>query len=109
MFLHKRRFDHGDTMKTRLYKVFSGILIAIYISAMALPGAVFATPQQTGNEQYPAAKHDPKRGVNPETGKVSFIGGGDPIQVPGVSDVKGLSPHERGLGMASAYGKEFGL
>ena len=92
-------------MKTRLYKVFSGILIAVYLSSMALTGAVYATPKQIGAEKFPAAKHDPKHGVNPETGKVSFIGGGDPIQVPGVSDVKGLSPHERGLGMANAYGR----
>jgi len=96
-------------MKKSLYKVFSGILIAIYISSMALTGAVFATPQQIGNEQFPAAKHEPKRGTNPETGKLSFIGGGDPIFVPGVSDIKGMPPQERAMGMANAYGKEFGL
>jgi Zn-dependent metalloprotease len=96
-------------MKKSLYKIFSGILIAIYISSMALPGAVFATPQQIGNEQFPAAKHEPKRGTNPETGKLSFIGGGDPIFVPGVSDVKGMPLQERAMGMTNTYGKEFGL
>jgi DNA-binding beta-propeller fold protein YncE len=96
-------------MKTRLYKIFSGILVAIYISSIVLTGAVFATPQQISNDQFPAVKHEPKHGTNPETGKVSFIGGEDPIFVPGVSDVKGLPPHERGLGMANAYSKEFGL
>jgi Zn-dependent metalloprotease len=96
-------------MKTRIYKIFSGILIAIYLFSMAIPIAVFATPEQTGQEQTPAAKHEPKRGTNPETGKVSFIGGGDPIFVPGVSDVKGMPPQERAMGVANAYGKEFGL
>lgn len=96
-------------MKTRLYKIFSGILIAVYISSMALPGAVFATPAQIGNEQPGAAKREPKRGTNPETGKVSFIGGGDPIHVPGVSDVEDMPPKARAMGMAKAYGKEFGL
>jgi Zn-dependent metalloprotease len=96
-------------MKPRLYKIFSGILVAIYLSSMALPGAVFATPQQSGQEQSPAAKHEPKRGTNPETGKLSFIGGGDPIFVPGVSDVKGMPTQERAMRMANAYSKEFGL
>ena len=96
-------------MKARLYKVFSGILIAIYISSMVLPAAVFATPEQTGGELFPSANHEPKRGTNPETGKVSFIGGEDPIFVPGVSDAKGLSPQERAMGMANAYGRDFGL
>jgi Zn-dependent metalloprotease len=96
-------------MKTRLYKIFSGIVIAIYVSSMAIPGAVFATPQQIGQEQSPAAKHETKRGTNPETGKLSFIGGGDPIFVPGVSDVMGMPPQQRAMGMANVYGKEFGL
>ena len=105
MFFNNQR----GTMKKRLYKIFSGILIAIYLSSMILSGAVLATPQQTGNNQFQATRHEPKRGINPETGKLSFIGGGDPIFVPGVSDVKDMPPQARAQGMADAYGKEFGL
>jgi Zn-dependent metalloprotease len=83
--------------------------VAVYVSSLVLPGAVHATPQPLGPEQFPAAKDEPKRGINPETGKLSFIGAGDPIFVPGVSDVQGLPPQERALRMAKAYGKEFGL
>ncbi|HET9914398.1 MAG TPA: hypothetical protein VFQ13_21060, partial [Anaerolineales bacterium] len=95
-------------MKTRLSKIFSGFLIALCISSIVLSGAVSAIPDQT-HQLAPTAKHEPKRGVNPETGKVSFIGGGEPIKVTGVSAVKSLSLPERGLQMANAYGREFGL
>ncbi|HKU51880.1 MAG TPA: hypothetical protein VJQ25_05400, partial [Nitrospira sp.] len=44
-----------------------------------------------------------------ETGRVSFIGNGNPIHVPGVSDIKGMAVQERGMEMARIYGKEFGL
>jgi Zn-dependent metalloprotease/DNA-binding beta-propeller fold protein YncE len=94
-------------MKTHFRKIYSGILIALYISSMALPGAVLATPQQSGIEQVPAAKHEPKRGINPETGKVSFIGAGDPMIVPGIMSLDGSQ--DRAMIVASAYGKEFGL
>ncbi|HKY54410.1 MAG TPA: hypothetical protein VJM08_08900, partial [Anaerolineales bacterium] len=90
-------------------RILSGILVAVYLCTVVLPQAVFAMPEQNSQQQFPAAKHEPKRGRNPETGKVSFIGGGDPIFVPGVSDVEGLSPEERARGMANAYGEEFGL
>jgi|GEM_PF-2114998 len=96
-------------MKTRLYQIFSGILIAAYLFSIGLPKAAFAAQQQIGQNQSSAANHDPKRGTNPETGKLSFIGNGDPIFVPGVSDVKGMPPQERAMGIANAYGKEFGL
>ncbi len=88
-------------MKTRLFKILSGLLIAFYISTLFLSGAVLArsTP----------AKNEPKRGVNPQTGRLSFIGGGDPIFVAGVSGMKGLSVQDRAHGMANVYGKEFGL
>ena len=88
-------------MKMRLLKIFSGILIAFYISSLFLSGAVFAGST--------AVKSEPKRGVNPETGRLSFIGGGDPIFVPGVSDGRDFSAQDRAHGMANAYGKEFGL
>ncbi len=96
-------------MKTYLYKIFSGILIAIYLSSVVLSGVVSATPNKIHDQQVPAAKHEPKHGINPETGKLSFIGNGDPISVLGVSDVKGMSAQERARGMANAYGKDFGL
>ncbi len=76
-------------MRMHPYKIFSGIFIAVYLSSIALSGAVFATPQQIGTPPFAAAKHEPKRGINPETGKVSFIGDGAPINAPGFSDVKG--------------------
>src|SRR6266487_4322863 len=107
--MFSQRQNHGGKMKTYLYKIFSGILIAIYLSSVALSGVVSATPSQTRDRQSPPAKHEPKHGINPETGKLSFIGNGDPIYVPGVSDVKGMSPQDRAQGMANAYGKEFGL
>jgi Zn-dependent metalloprotease len=96
-------------MRTRLHKIASGIFIAVYIFWMVLPGTVFAIPPQSSGEYSPAAKHQPKRGVNPETGNVSFIGAEDPIHVPGVSDVKGLDASARAMGMANVYGREFGL
>src|SRR4026209_1999640 len=96
-------------MKTRLYKIFSGILIAVYISALILTGAVFATPAQISGAPFPPAKHEPKRGINPETGRLSFIGGEPAIQLPGVSFAKGTSPQVRAMDMANAYGREFGL
>lgn len=95
-------------MKAHLRKIFSGFLIALYISSLALPGAALATPQQSGVEQVPALKRDPKHGINPETGKVSFIGAGDPIFIPGVTD-KDLPPEARALGIINAYSKDFGL
>ncbi|HEU4744430.1 MAG TPA: hypothetical protein VFS61_04300, partial [Anaerolineales bacterium] len=95
-------------MKTHLRKIFSGILIALYISSMVLSGAVFATPQSSIG-QLPAGKHEPKRGVNPETGRVSFIGAGDPLTVAGVTDLRGVTTQERAIEMASVYGREFGL
>ena len=95
-------------MKSHLRKIFSGILIALYISSMAFSGAVFATPQSSMG-QLPAGKHEPKRGINPETGKVSFIGAGDPLTVAGVTDLTGVTPQERAIEMASVYGREFGL
>ena len=60
-------------MKARFYKFFSGILVAIYFSSMALTGAVFATPKQIGTEQFPAGIQEPQVGINPETGKVSVF------------------------------------
>ena len=96
-------------MRAHPFKIFSGILIALYLSSTALSGAVFATPQEMNTQHFPAAQHGPKRGINPETGKVSFIGAGDPIIVHGVSDVKGLTVQARAMGMASIYGKDFGL
>ncbi|MEO5888088.1 MAG: M4 family metallopeptidase, partial [Anaerolineales bacterium] len=88
---------------------FSGILIAVCISALVLTGAVSATAQQIGATQFPSAQHEPKRGVNPETGRLSFIGGQQAIQLPGVSDAKGMSPQVRAMDMANVYGREFGL
>src|SRR5215510_869306 len=96
-------------MKMQVQKIISGLLIAIYASWLILPGVVFAVPAQMSQAQVPVLKHEPKRGTNPETGKVSFIGGGDPIHVPGVSDVKGMSSQSRAMGMANAYGGQFGL
>src|ERR1043165_1525562 len=96
-------------MKARLYQVFSVLLITICLLSMALPGTVFATPQQLVKAQSSSAKQEPKHGRNPETGKVSFIGNGDPISVPGVSTAKGLTIESRAMGMANAYGAEFGL
>src|ERR1051325_4578134 len=107
--MFQSRQSHGGEMKTYLYKIFSGILIAIYLASVALSGAVSATPNRVHDRQIPTTKHEPKRGINPETGKLSFIGNGDPIWVPGVSDVKEMLPQERAQAMADAYGKEFGL
>ena len=96
-------------MRTRLYKIFSGIFIAVYIFWIVLPGTAFAIPPQSGGEYFPSVKHQPKRGINPETGNVSFIGAEDPIHVPDVSDANGLDVSARAMGMANAYGTEFGL
>src|SRR5688572_22339516 len=96
-------------MKTRLHKIFSGILIAVFISSLAITQAVFATPPQANDQYAPTAKHKPKRGINPETGKVSFIGAGEPIRVAGVSDINNMSAQDRAMGIAKIYGKEFGL
>ncbi len=98
--------------KIRKSYVLNFALILALIGGMIPARQVHATIQtapQTAKEQFPAAKYEPKRGTNPETGKVSFVGGGDPIHVPGVSDAKGMPPQERAMGMANAYGKEFGL
>ena len=84
-------------------------MIAIFISSLTITSAVFATPPQTRDQSAPIARHEPKRGVNPETGKVSFIGAGDPVTVAGVTDLTGVTPQERALEMASVYGREFGL
>ncbi len=96
-------------MKTHFYKFLPGILIAIYVSSVVLPGAAFATPQQVGTVQSPPVPQEPKRGINPETGRVSFIGAGDPINVPGVSSINGMALQDRALGLITAYGREFGL
>ena len=96
-------------MKPRLHRIFSGIVIAVFISSLTITSAVFATPPQTSNEHAPVAKHEPKRGVNPETGKVSFIGGGEPVSVAGVSEIHNMPAQDRAIGMANVYGKEFGL
>jgi hypothetical protein len=96
-------------MRARIYKVFAGILIAVYILWMALPETASATPPQTGSGNSPFAQYEPKRGINPETGNVSFIGAEDPINVPGISDVNGLTVQDRAMAMANVYGKEFGL
>lgn len=95
-------------MQTRRYKALLGILIAVTLSSTALSGVVFATPQQAGTPLPPGGQ-GPRRGVNPETGKVSFIGGGDPIRVPGISAVNGITPENRAMGFAKIYGGEFGL
>jgi len=94
-------------MRTRRYKILLGILAAVYISSMVVPAAVFATPQQIGT--LPPPQQEPRRGINPETGKVSFIGGGDPIIVPGVTTINSMAPQNRAMGLVNAYGREFGL
>src|SRR5512144_2326582 len=96
-------------MKTRLYKVSLGALVAIYLAAIVLSGVALATPQQGNALQLPPAQQPPKRGINPETGKVSFVGGGDPINVPGVSTSRVLTLSGRAMEMANSYGAEFGL
>jgi Zn-dependent metalloprotease/streptogramin lyase len=96
-------------MKTFFYKILLGILIAVYVSSMVLSEAVLATPNPDHNQSSPFTKNGPKHGYNPETGKLSFIGDGDPIQVPGVSDVKGMSVKDRAWGIVNAYSKEFKL
>src|SRR4026209_2795783 len=96
-------------MKPRLHKILSGILIAIFLSSLTITSAVFATPPQTSDPYAPLAKHEPKRGVNPATGRLSFIGAGDRVTVAGVTDLNGVTAQERALEMASVYGKEFGL
>ena len=84
-------------------------MIAVYVASIVLPGSVFATPAPISSGNVPPAKHEPKRGINPETGKVSFIGAGDPINVPGVTNFMGMTSQDRALSMASIYGSEFGL
>ena len=82
----------------RKWSVLNLALILALLGGMISARQVHATIQQapqTDNEQRLAAKDEPKRGTNPETGKVSFIGGGDPIYVPGVSDNKDVPPQER--------------
>src|ERR1051325_2952726 len=106
---HNKSFHHGGRMRTRPYKIFSGILIVFCLFLVALPVAVLATPIQVANAQFPTTKHEPKRGFNPETGKLSFIGGGDPINVPGIRNTSALAPRDRAMDIADLYGKEFGL
>jgi Zn-dependent metalloprotease/uncharacterized protein YcfL len=96
-------------MKPRLQKIFSGILIAVFISSLAITQAVFATPPQARNPYAPVTQHEPRRGINPETGKVSFIGAGEPVLIAGISDINNLPAPERAMEMAKVYGKEFGL
>jgi Zn-dependent metalloprotease len=91
-------------MKVHFYKILPGILLAIYLSSMVLPGAAVAGSQQIGTPQP-----EPERGVNPETGRVAFIGAGAPISVPGVTSSNGISPQNRALSLVDAYGGEFGL
>src|SRR5689334_13715152 len=91
---HNKSAHHGDTMKTRPYKLFSGLLIVLCIFLVALPTALLTTPVQVAKAQFPVNKHEPKRGFNPENGKLSFIGGGDPINVPGIRNAQGLQPRD---------------
>src|ERR1044071_9476312 len=69
-------------MKVRFDKVFIAAFLAVYISSIALSSVVLARPVEA-KEALVLVNHEPKKGINPETGIVSFI--------------------------ANVYGKEFGL
>ncbi len=97
-------------MKLSINKIFSGILLAIYISWMALSGVVYATPaQQIDKVQAATSSQGLKRGHNPETGKLSFIGGGSPIKIHGAGNQRDMTPENRAMNITAVYGKEFGL
>src|SRR5687768_15935444 len=53
-------------------KVFSGILVAVYLFSMAFPRAVFAMPAQIGKEELAATKHEPKGSANQEISQSLF-------------------------------------
>jgi hypothetical protein len=79
-------------MKQNIYKALAVTLVTVYLASVVWPGVVYATPApQTGTLLTSTASQEPKRGHNPETGKVSFIGGGHPIDLPGVDNVKDMT------------------
>jgi len=111
MFTKNKNYQaRGRGIKPKLYKILSGIFIFVCVISLVLPGAVYAIPaSQAGSGSTPTAGGELKRGYNPETGKVSFIGGGKPVKVNNTGDVKSSTPQQRAMNVASVYGKEFGL
>ena len=91
-------------MKTNLRRIFFALLIAVLIS-----GNLFQGSSAGGQTPAPVSKEEPQVGHNPDTGKVSFIGGGAPINVPGASGVRAASPEQKAMAAANIYGPQFGL
>jgi predicted outer membrane repeat protein len=107
---NQNRYLRRGNAKPNLYKILSGIFVFICIFSLVLPGAVYAIPvPQSGKELTLTATGELKRGYNPETGKVSFIGAENPVKVQGVGSVKDVMPQQRAMNVASIYGREFGL
>jgi len=91
-------------MKTLSTKLMYALLIAIIISTNVFQGGAALNATQS-----PTKKDDTERGYNPETGRVAFVGGDTPINVPGASEVRSASPQDKAMLALDTYGPEFGI